>query len=68
MPVNHNVKHASDKAIGKVKETVGEVADNQELEAKGRLQGAKGKIGQVADDIKEAAKDAVEDVKHSRKR
>lgn len=68
MPVDHKVKHKSDKAAGKVKETIGEVTDNEELEAKGRLQGAKGKIGEKVDDLKDKAKDAVEDVKHSRKK
>ncbi len=63
-----------DRFAGKAKETAGKVTGNEELEAEGKTQHAKGKFKEKVDDAKdtvkgasEAAKDAIsgdEDEQH----
>ncbi|KQQ38001.1 MULTISPECIES: CsbD family protein [Rhizobium/Agrobacterium group] len=45
---------------GKVKQAVGDMTDNHELEAKGAAQEAKGEAQQAKGKIKEAGKDIVD--------
>ncbi|GMT97904.1 hypothetical protein KH5H1_20230 [Corallococcus caeni] len=51
----------TDKAKGKVKETVGVATGDRSLEAEGKADTAKGKIKGVVEDVKHAIKDAVDD-------
>ena len=54
-----------DELKGKVKEGVGDVTDNRDLEAEGEVDQAKGKAKQAWGDVKNAgekAKDAIEDL------
>jgi uncharacterized protein YjbJ (UPF0337 family) len=56
-----HVKGAVDKAKGAVKETVGKVTGDTKTEAEGKFDKAKGSARNVAGDIKDAARDAVDD-------
>ncbi len=46
-------EHAKDKIAGEVKEAVGKVTGNKELELKGKIQSSKADLGEKIDDIKE---------------
>ena len=46
----------SDKAKGKAKEITGKVTGNDELEAEGRTQHAKGKVQEKAGELRDSAK------------
>ncbi|NOK32666.1 CsbD family protein [Corallococcus exercitus] len=50
----------TDKAKGKVKETVGVATGDRSLEAEGKADTAKGKVKGVVEDVKHAIKDAVD--------
>ena len=56
----------TDKAKGKVKETVGVATGDRQLEADGKLDSAKGKVKEVVEDAKRVIKDAVDDIKNRR--
>lgn len=51
------LKEVKDKVVGSVKEATGKVTDNKKLEVKGKIQKGKGKAHEVADDVKDKAKD-----------
>src|SRR6218665_242100 len=53
----------TDKAKGKVKETVGVATGDRELEAEGKADTLKGKVKEGIEDAKRAIKDKVEDLK-----
>jgi uncharacterized protein YjbJ (UPF0337 family) len=59
------VKGRVDEAVGKVKEVTGRTVDDKSLEAKGLAQQVGGKVratvGDVAEDVKDASKDAAKD-------
>lgn len=65
MTMEDKAKNALNQLTGKVKETIGEITDNPQLEAEGRIQGAKGKVGEKVEDLKDAVKGAVEDAKEA---
>jgi uncharacterized protein YjbJ (UPF0337 family) len=67
MAIDDKAKNKVNQVIGKAKETIGEITDNEQLEAEGRLQGAKAKVAEKVDDFKETVKDAVEDLKDASK-
>ncbi|HUH53329.1 MAG TPA: CsbD family protein [Microbacteriaceae bacterium] len=50
-----------DKAKGKVKESVGDMTDNEKMEAEGKLDQAKGRAKEAKEDVKDAVKDAFND-------
>jgi uncharacterized protein YjbJ (UPF0337 family) len=52
-----------DQAEGKVKEEVGDVTGDEDLEAEGKVQGVFGDVKEAAGDAKDAAEDKWEDVK-----
>lgn len=58
MGTSNKFETGMDKMKGKAKEAVGKMADNEKLEAEGKLDQAKGDIKSAG----EKAKDAVEDV------
>jgi uncharacterized protein YjbJ (UPF0337 family) len=53
------VKGATNEAIGKAKQGIGEAAGSDRLQGEGAIQEAKGKGQQALGDAKEATKDAV---------
>ncbi|WP_434384722.1 CsbD family protein [Melittangium boletus] len=58
----------TDKAKGKVKETVGVATGDRELEAEGKADTLKGKVKEVAEDAKRAIKDGVDAIKGNSRR
>ena len=54
-----HVKGAADKAKGAVKDAVGKIIGDKEMQAEGKLDKAKGNIRQAVGDVKDAARDAV---------
>ncbi|QSQ22221.1 CsbD family protein [Pyxidicoccus parkwayensis] len=56
----------TDKAKGRVKETVGTATGDRELEAEGKADTAKGKIKEKVEDAKRAVKDALDSDKPRR--
>lgn len=63
MGLDNNVKNKVDQASGKVKEAVGKLTDDEELEAEGRLQHDKATLAEDAEKLKTTVKDAVKHVK-----
>jgi uncharacterized protein YjbJ (UPF0337 family) len=63
MDIEEKLKNQADKASGKVKETVGRLTDNEQLEGEGRLQHDKATLVQDADKLKKNVKDAAEHIK-----
>ena len=53
----------TDKLKGNVKQTVGDLTDDEQLEAEGKSDELAGKAKGAIDDVKEAASDAVDWVK-----
>jgi uncharacterized protein YjbJ (UPF0337 family) len=53
-----HVKGAADKASGAIKEGVGKAVGDKSLEAKGKLDQAKGEAREFVGDVKDAAKRA----------
>jgi uncharacterized protein YjbJ (UPF0337 family) len=53
------VKGATNEAIGKAKQGIGEATGSERLEGEGAIQEAKGKGQKALGDVKEATKDAV---------
>jgi uncharacterized protein YjbJ (UPF0337 family) len=51
-----HVKGAADKAKGTIKETVGKLTDDKELEAECRVDKAKGDLHDAAGSVKDAAR------------
>jgi uncharacterized protein YjbJ (UPF0337 family) len=66
--IKHRLKNKSDQASGKVKETVGKLTDDRRLEAKGRLQQAKGNLSEDAEKLKDGVKDAARHISDSFKK
>jgi uncharacterized protein YjbJ (UPF0337 family) len=55
-----HVKGAVDKTKGAVKDAVGGLTGNSKLQAEGKLDKAKGNVRQVAGDVKDAARKAID--------
>ena len=51
-----------DKVVGEVKEVVGKVTDNDELELKGKIQSSGADIRKKADDVKDDIADKLNDL------
>lgn len=51
-----------DKTMGKVKESLGRVLDDNELEFEGKMQNLKGNIGSKLDEIKDDVLDKANDI------
>lgn len=63
MDIEDKMKNKADQASGKVKEAVGKVTDNEELEAEGRLQHDKATLAEDAEKLKKNVTDAAEHIK-----
>ncbi|WP_313134228.1 CsbD family protein [Anaerocolumna sp.] len=60
--MENNIKNEKDKVMGKVKESLGKVFDDDELEFEGKMQTIKGNIGNKLDEIKEDVLDKTNDI------
>ena len=50
-------KHKAEEVVGQVKEKVGELTDDPELEAEGQQEQVTGNVKQAGDSVKDAASD-----------
>ncbi|MDT7617942.1 MAG: hypothetical protein QOG20_6609 [Pseudonocardiales bacterium] len=50
-------KHRAEEVIGDVKEKVGELTGNDELQAEGRMDQVSGNVKQAGDSVRDAASD-----------
>ena len=57
-----------EQAKGNVKETVGNVTDNKDLEKEGKEDNASGKVKETIDNVKDKAKDFVDNIKDGKNR
>ena len=58
MGLGDDIKNSAKDATGKVKESVGDLTNNQSLENQGKVDQATAKVQQVGDDLKDAGRDA----------
>lgn len=65
MDIEDKIKNKADQAGGKVKETVGKLTDNEQMEGEGRLQNAKATLAEDAEKLKDSVKDAAKHIKDS---
>ena len=65
MGIGDDIKHNTEKAVGKVKEEVGDATDNERLQAEGAADQASAKTKQAGEAVKDGVKDTGEDVKAS---
>ncbi|MEU7474691.1 CsbD family protein [Lentzea sp. NPDC042327] len=56
MGTDDKIDHKADELKGKVKEGVGDVTDDPGLETEGKVDQAKGNLGQAAEKVKDAFK------------
>jgi uncharacterized protein YjbJ (UPF0337 family) len=68
MDIKDTLKNKADQASGKAKETVGKLTDDEELEAKGRLQHDKATLAEDAEKLKANVKHAAEHIKDAFKK
>ena len=53
---------------GKTQKAAGDLTGDDELKARGQGNETKGKVGQAAEDVKDAVKDTADDIKDTMKR
>jgi uncharacterized protein YjbJ (UPF0337 family) len=63
MGLGDKIRNAKDKAVGVVKKKSGKASDNPDRQAQGQGQNASGHVKQAGEEVKDAAKDAPEDLK-----
>ena len=56
MGLADKAKNAAQDAVGKVKETVGDATDNEELQAKGKAEQAEATTKKAGEDVKDVFK------------
>jgi uncharacterized protein YjbJ (UPF0337 family) len=56
MAADNDAKNAAEKLLGKGKEAVGKITNNDELVAEGRADQAKSSVKQAGEDVKDAIK------------
>jgi uncharacterized protein YjbJ (UPF0337 family) len=56
-----HVKGWAEKAKGAVKDTAGKVTGDKEMQTEGKIDKAKGEAHKTAGDVKDAARDAMDD-------
>ena len=60
--LNDKLTNAKDKVLGEVKETVGKVTGNEELELKGKIQSSKSDLKEKGGKIKEDITKGINDI------
>ncbi len=56
MGIDDKIKNAAQEARGKIKEGVGDLTDNERLEAEGKADQAAANVKQAGEDVKDAFK------------
>jgi uncharacterized protein YjbJ (UPF0337 family) len=56
-------KHKAEEVIGEVKEKIGELTGNEELEAEGKKDQVTGNVKQAGDSVKDAASNVTDKLK-----
>ncbi|MBD5829842.1 CsbD family protein [Janibacter melonis] len=56
MGIADKAKNAAEEAVGKAKEVVGDVTNNDELKAEGQAEQAKAEVKQTGEDVKDVFK------------
>ncbi|MCC6495581.1 MAG: CsbD family protein [Propionibacteriaceae bacterium] len=56
MGIDDKIKNAAQEAKGKIKEGVGDMTDNERLEAEGKADQAAANVKQAGEDVKDAFK------------
>ena len=56
MGLDDKIKNSAEEAVGKVKETVGDVTDNEEMEAEGERDQFGANLKQAGEHVKDAFK------------
>jgi uncharacterized protein YjbJ (UPF0337 family) len=56
-----HIKGAADKAKGTIKDAAGKLTGDKKLQAEGKLDKAKGAAHNVGGDVKDAARDAIDE-------
>lgn len=56
MSEENKIKAAAEKTVGKAKEVIGNVVNNDELAAEGKAEQAKGSVRDAAENVKDAFK------------
>jgi uncharacterized protein YjbJ (UPF0337 family) len=56
MGADDKMRNAMTDAKGKVKETVGKLTDNEDLQAEGHIDQAKASMGKATENVKDAVK------------
>lgn len=64
MGIGDKAKAAADQAVGKIKQGVGDLTDNERLEAEGAAQELKGKAEGQAEHVKDVAQDKIDQIKN----
>jgi uncharacterized protein YjbJ (UPF0337 family) len=54
MGIGDDIKHNTEKAVGKAKEGIGDATDNERLEREGQADQAKANVKKIGDDVKDA--------------
>ena len=67
MGLENKVKNKANQAGGKVKETVGRLTDDPQMELDGRMQNAGAKVAESAEKVKDSVKRGVRDIKDTLK-
>jgi uncharacterized protein YjbJ (UPF0337 family) len=57
MGTGDDMKHGAEEMKGKVKESVGDMTDNERLQAEGKMDQTKANLKQAGDDVKDAFTD-----------
>ena len=64
MGIGDKAKAAADQAVGKIKQGVGDLTDNERLEAEGAAQELKGKAEAKAEQVTDSAQDKLDQLKN----
>ena len=68
MGIGDKISNAADKAVGKAKETIGDVTNNDQLQAEGRIQQGKADVKEGVEGLKDKAAEAFNDLTDDDKR
>lgn len=63
MGIDDKISNAADEAVGKAKESIGDVTGNEELEAEGVKEQATAKAKELGEKVHDSVEDIVADVK-----
>lgn len=66
MGFGDKISNAAEQAKGKIKETIGDLTDNEQLEAEGRLDQGKGKFKEGVEDVKDGVAEKFNDATDGR--